>query len=427
MPFSQLSTAHKLRDDRRGINFGEILTRFKLTLQTCHLDTAPSSAPAEASVPPPPAATEWQPRAKLGHRTQHPTGGVAGQGRPSVAGWRNNRRLRQPFLSAGEETTRWEVHQQKLAVARYFGRSREQDGGGDPVPGDQGARLHQGKRAPATAPWPASNHRNVGLLVWAMWQVFPHLTDVARKHKAKGLIVVGVTSESKAQVAGFVQQMGYGMDYVVALTLVGIAGVRGIPHAFVVGSDGRIKFSGHPMDPGFAAAVDKAVSESPPKQAPPPPSPITASREELHAMAIKELKQILRDRGVSMTGLAEKGDIVAKILETCTAGGCEGTSLSGASPSPQGGEEPAKPKNVVCEDGVCRVIKEEEGPPASAGQAAADALSHTPPDDGLGPDSDVSSFKVSELKAALKLRGVSIAGLAEKADLMQALRQALQA
>jgi len=247
--------------------------------------------------------------------------------------------------------------------------------------------------------------------------------------------VVGVTSESKAQVAGFVQQMGYGMDYVVASDaggdcqrkLAAPAGVRGIPHAFVVGSDGRIKFSGHPMDPGFAAAVDKAVSESPPKQAPPPPSPITASREELHAMAIKELKQILRDRGVSMTGLAEKGDIVAKILETCTAGGCEGTSLSGASPSPQGGEEPAKPKNVVCEDGVCRVIKEEEGPPASAGQAAADALSHTPPDDGLGPDSDVSSFKVSELKAALKLRGVSIAGLAEKADLMQALRQALQA
>ena len=51
-----------------------------------------------------------------------------------------------------------------------------------------------------------------------------------------------------------------------AQVTVGIAGqqlmaaaqVVGIPHAFIVDSSGMVHFSGHPMDPGFEAAVQKA-------------------------------------------------------------------------------------------------------------------------------------------------------------------------
>ena len=40
--------------------------------------------------------------------------------------------------------------------------------------------------------------------------------------------------------------------------LMAAAQVSGIPHAFVVDSSGTVQFSGHPMDPGFEAAVQKA-------------------------------------------------------------------------------------------------------------------------------------------------------------------------
>ena len=35
------------------------------------------------------------------------------------------------------------------------------------------------------------------------------------------------------------------------------AGVRGIPHAFVVDGEGKLRYSGHPAQPDFVAAVDK--------------------------------------------------------------------------------------------------------------------------------------------------------------------------
>jgi hypothetical protein len=48
--------------------------------------------------------------------------------------------------------------------------------------------------------------------------MFPHLTDLQRKNKGRGLRVVGVTNEqNNAKLKQFVAEMGYGMDYTVAV------------------------------------------------------------------------------------------------------------------------------------------------------------------------------------------------------------------
>ena len=39
--------------------------------------------------------------------------------------------------------------------------------------------------------------------------------------------------------------------------LYSFAGVQGIPHAFVVDGEGKIRYSGHPAQPDFATTVDK--------------------------------------------------------------------------------------------------------------------------------------------------------------------------
>ena len=43
-------------------------------------------------------------------------------------------------------------------------------------------------------------------------------------------------------------------DQEVESGLLGPAGARGIPHAFVVDSQGVVKWHGHPMEPGFEGA-----------------------------------------------------------------------------------------------------------------------------------------------------------------------------
>jgi thiol-disulfide isomerase/thioredoxin len=88
---------------------------------------------------------------------------------------------------------------------------------------------------------------------WATWcppcrVSIPHLNDLNKKFKDKGLVIVGISDEDKATVEGF--QKSTPMDYSVALDKGGLGkkfGISGIPHAFVVGKDGKIVWEGHPM------------------------------------------------------------------------------------------------------------------------------------------------------------------------------------
>lgn len=97
---------------------------------------------------------------------------------------------------------------------------------------------------------------------WATWcgpciAAIPHVDALYDKYESKGLRVIGVNvwEDGKDKVAEFVKKKGDGMSYPVAYTGKGgvfetdwltPAGVRGIPHAFLV-KDGKVLAGLHPM------------------------------------------------------------------------------------------------------------------------------------------------------------------------------------
>jgi peroxiredoxin len=95
---------------------------------------------------------------------------------------------------------------------------------------------------------------------WATWcgpcrVSIPHLTDVQKRFKDRGVVIVGISDEKPDKVKPFVEQQGARMDYVVAVddsrktsdAYMKAFGITGIPHAFIVDKQGRIAWQGHPM------------------------------------------------------------------------------------------------------------------------------------------------------------------------------------
>ncbi len=100
---------------------------------------------------------------------------------------------------------------------------------------------------------------------WATWcppcrKSIPHLAELHEKRGKDGLVIVGLSDESKDTVEAFAKKTP--MPYIVGYgSPTGDAyGVTGIPTAFLIGTDGVLLWSGHPMDPEFDAAIDKALS-----------------------------------------------------------------------------------------------------------------------------------------------------------------------
>lgn len=89
---------------------------------------------------------------------------------------------------------------------------------------------------------------------WATWcppcrTSIPHLNEIHKKFKDQGLVIVGISDEDKKTVEDFQKKLP--MDYTVALDEGGKVskefGITGIPHAVLVGKDGKIIWTGHPM------------------------------------------------------------------------------------------------------------------------------------------------------------------------------------
>ncbi len=106
---------------------------------------------------------------------------------------------------------------------------------------------------------------------WATWcppckETIPHLSEMAKSFKDKGVVFIGVSDEDAATVKPFVTEMGDRMDYAVAVddarktnfAYMKPFHVESIPHAFVVDKSGAIAWHGHPMN-GLDQVVQAVV------------------------------------------------------------------------------------------------------------------------------------------------------------------------
>eukprot|EP01097_Dermamoeba_algensis_P005696 TRINITY_DN3606_c0_g1_i1.p1 TRINITY_DN3606_c0_g1~~TRINITY_DN3606_c0_g1_i1.p1 ORF type:complete len:111 (+),score=25.55 TRINITY_DN3606_c0_g1_i1:41-373(+) len=108
------------------------------------------------------------------------------------------------------------------------------------------------------------------------------------------------------------------MNYRVAIDKNGTANelmraynVTGIPHAFVIDANGKIRYHGHPMEPTFANTLEKLNIELEETKK----SKLKSfTADQLSAMSVKELKQILTDNGADYRDLTEKRELVERIL-----------------------------------------------------------------------------------------------------------------
>jgi thiol-disulfide isomerase/thioredoxin len=107
---------------------------------------------------------------------------------------------------------------------------------------------------------------------WATWcgpcrTSIPHLTELQKKFKDKGVVFVGVSDEELATVKPFVEKMGEAMEYLVAVddaqqttqAYMKAFGVNSIPHAFVIDKEGKIAWHGHPMG-GLEGVIEQMLA-----------------------------------------------------------------------------------------------------------------------------------------------------------------------
>eukprot|EP00937_MAST-01D_sp_MAST-1D-sp2_P008294 g8294.t1 len=145
-----------------------------------------------------------------------------------------------------------------------------------------GAKLEVGERAPAevfdglrfvqgAAVKPKPGVVTV-LEFWATWcppckTAIPHLNELYRQHRGSGVQFVGVSAEAEGTVAPFIQQMGDNFTYPVALDpsrgCHDAFPSRGIPNAYVIGKDGCVAWTGHPMG-DLDGAVRRALAQPAP-------------------------------------------------------------------------------------------------------------------------------------------------------------------
>lgn len=103
---------------------------------------------------------------------------------------------------------------------------------------------------------------------WATWcgpclQSIPHINELYQAQRSKGLEVLGVSDEKREKVEPFVRKRAGQMSYTVAIdtekkmnqAFMQAAGKNGIPCAFVIGTNNKIVYIGHPMEEEFARAV----------------------------------------------------------------------------------------------------------------------------------------------------------------------------
>jgi thiol-disulfide isomerase/thioredoxin len=152
----------------------------------------------------------------------------------------------------------------------------------------------------------------------------PHLNALSEKYKDKEVHIVGCSREDEAVVKKFSQSMKYSMvcdaEEVIHEQVFAKLGMKGIPFAAIVDSGNKVVWHGHPMDPKFDQTLEKLAATASPRNSEPVAEkkalpPVTLSEDELSKLTIKELKQILEERKINMTGAVEKADLIKLVTE----------------------------------------------------------------------------------------------------------------
>jgi len=117
------------------------------------------------------------------------------------------------------------------------------------------------------------------LNVWATWcgpcrQEIPHLVEMAKDYKSKGVEVVGLTNEDPEQFGDVVKdfskqfKINYQVGFADPQMAYGLMNGRGgIPQTIIIGRDGKVKkhfigFNAIISVPQMKAALDEALSAS---------------------------------------------------------------------------------------------------------------------------------------------------------------------
>jgi thiol-disulfide isomerase/thioredoxin len=91
---------------------------------------------------------------------------------------------------------------------------------------------------------------------WSMYcgpcrKIMPHLSELYRKQKAEGLVVIGVTEDVKAELEGFLKENPVAYPLAVDRIVNGEGmttnayGIQAIPTAWLIGRDGKVAWKGH--------------------------------------------------------------------------------------------------------------------------------------------------------------------------------------
>ncbi len=102
---------------------------------------------------------------------------------------------------------------------------------------------------------PKIDGKPVILEFWATWcppcrQSIPHMNEIYKKFKDKGLVIIGVTEEDNSTITQFTKKnpINYSAGTDRGGKLNKAFAIEGIPHAVIADKTGKIVWEGHPME-----------------------------------------------------------------------------------------------------------------------------------------------------------------------------------
>lgn len=110
----------------------------------------------------------------------------------------------------------------------------------------------------------------------------PHLAELEKKHRDKGLVMIGAESQNSTKEAIKPLIDKAKVEYTITAGASGPIQVSGIPHAFVFDRVGKLVYHGHPASGEFEKSVTKALGDAAPAATTPtaqrPTGPIIPER-----------------------------------------------------------------------------------------------------------------------------------------------------